>query len=861
MPAKQILEIDGRELAFSNPDKVLFPASGYTKGQVISFYAQIAETILPHLHGRPLTMKRYPDGVISPPFYEKNAPAHRPDWVETFPVPRSEGGTDINYVLCNDRATLLWATNLGDIEKHTFLARVPDLNCPTALVFDLDPGAPADIIDCCHVALSLKSVFESWGLQSFVKVSGSKGLHLSVPLNLPTSYELTQPFAKALAQLATAQDPGRVVFDMSKALRKGKVLIDWSQNSDFKTTVCAYAMRAREDGPFISMPVTWDEITKAAKSKRSAGLFFTPEQAIKRIGKSGDLFQPVLTVKQELPSVFLKALEKSPPPRLTTWQRSAGKVRDKSLKEYASKRDHSKTKEPPAPKVKSASKSAGPLRFVIQKHAASRLHYDWRLEMDGVLRSWAVPKGPPVALREARLAVHVEDHPLDYASFEGTIPAGNYGGGTVMLWDQGEYEDLTGNPAEAFRAGKMHVTLRGEKLYGEWILVKDKRDSEGNRWLLIKAGEAMEPVSRKRDDTSVLSGRSMRAIAAGNDVPWESSPPKSQPATPKAKPAKTGSKPNAPPRYVEAMQCKPVAELPKEGGWAFELKFDGFRCLAVKHGSKVTLFSRNHKSLGERFPDLLPAFAAQPGDFALDGEIVALDEKGKPSFQLLQNNRNKPLSVFFYAFDLLHYEGRDLTGSTLKERRARLDAMSRSFEDPLRLSSLLPGETEEMLSAVKIMGLEGVVGKKLSSLYEAGERSGAWVKRRINQEQEFVIGGFVPGSKGFERLLLGVYHGRKFTYVGKLPNGFVEQTRRALFPKLEALRIQSCPFANLPEPKGGSRWGEALTAEKMKECVWVRPKLVCQVGFVEWTSGGKLRHPAFLGIREDKRAGSVVRET
>ncbi len=860
MPAKQIVKVEGRALTFSNADKVLFPESAFTKGEVMAFYARIADTILPHLHDRPLTMKRYPDGIASPPFYEKNAPAHRPDWVVTFPVPRSEGGPDINYILCNDRATLLWATNLGDIEKHTFLARVPDLNCPTALVFDLDPGEPADIIDCCHVALSLRAIFETWGLQSFVKVSGSKGLHLTVPLNLPTSYEVTQPFAKALAQLAAAQDPDRVVFDMAKALRKGKVLIDWSQNSDFKTTVCVYAMRAKQGGPFVSMPVTWEEIGKAAKSKKPASLFFTPDQAVKRIRKFGDLFEPVLTLRQELPPTFLAALADSPPPKLTTWQRHQGKVRDKSLKEYASKRDHSKTKEPPAAHVKDARK-AGPLRFVIQKHDASRLHYDWRLEMDGVLRSWAVPKGPPLALREARLAVHVEDHPVEYGSFEGTIPAGNYGGGTVMLWDHGEYEDVTGKPSEAFHAGKMHVTLRGEKLQGEWILVKDKRDADGNRWLLIKAGEGMKPLSRKQDDTSVTSGRSMKAIATGTDTPWENSAPKSVPAKANVNSRKAVIKQNTPPRYVEAMQCKAVTELPAEEGWSFELKFDGFRCLALKTGSKVTLFSRNQKSLNGRFPDLIPAFAAMPGDFAMDGEIVALDEKGKPSFQLLQNNRNQPLPVFFYAYDLVNHAGRDLTALPFEERRSSLETLSKAFVDPLRLSPLLPGGPEQMLSAVKTMGLEGVVGKKLSSRYEAGDRSGAWVKRRLNQEQEFVIGGFVPGSKGFDRLLLGVYAGKKLTYVAKLPNGFVQQTRRAIFPKLDALQTPDCPFANLPEPKGGTRWGEALTAEKMKECIWVKPKLVCQVGFVGWTSGGKLRHPTFVSMRDDKRATSVVRET
>ena len=859
MPAKSIVEVDGRELSLSNADKVLFPENGYTKGEMVAYYAGIADVILPHLQDRPLTMKRYPDGISSPPFYEKNAPSHRPDWVKTFPVPRSGGGGNIYYILCNDRPTLLWACNLGDIEKHILLTQVPRLNCPTAMVFDLDPGAPADIIDCCHVALSLKALFDAWDLQCFVKVSGSKGLHLTVPLNRPVTYEITQPFAKALAQLAAAQAPDRVVFEMPKALRKGKVLIDWSQNSDFKTTVGVYAMRAKEGGPFISMPVTWDEIGKAAKSKKAAALFFTPGQAVKRLNKSGDLFAPVLELQQELPAAFLAALGDLPTPKLTSWQRNHGRVRDKSLQEYASKRDHSKTNEPPARKV-AASRKTGPLRFVIQKHDASRLHYDWRLEMEGVLRSWAVPKGPPAKLREARLAMHVEDHPMEYGSFEGTIPAGNYGGGTVMLWDHGEYEDVTGDPAEAFRAGKMHVTLRGEKLQGEWILVRDRRDESGGRWLLIKAGGDLKPLSAERDDTSVVSGRSMKAIAAGDDAPRESSPTKSPAPNTATAPRKKRTVTKTAPAYVEAMQCKPVADLPDGEGWAFEIKFDGFRCLAVKAGAKVTLFSRTHKLLNERFPALVPAFEGLPGDFAMDGEVVALDDSGKPSFQLLQNNRSKSLPVSFYAFDLLNLDRKNLMGLPLKDRRVRLEALSAEFPEPLRLSTVLPGSPEEILKAVLAMGLEGIVAKKLDSRYEPGERSGAWVKRRTNREQEFVIGGFVAGNQGFDRLLLGVYKGKKLQYVGKLPNGFVEQTRSKIFPALDALKTATCPFENLPEPKGGTRWGEALTKEKMQECIWVKPKLVCQVAFVEWTSGGKLRHPSFIAMREDKRAAAVVRE-
>ncbi len=508
MSQKEKIDVDGRELAISNVEKVFFPESGFTKGQVIAFYSEIADVIIPHLRDRPLTMKRYPEGISGEPFYEKNAPKHTPAWVKRFAVPRSEGGPDIQYILCNDRATLIWAANLADIEKHVLLARVPELNHPTAVVFDLDPGEPAGIIECGGVALHLRDLFAAWGLQSFVKVSGSKGLHLSVPLNSGATYEMTQPFAKAVAELVAKEMPQRVVSAMPKNLRTGKVLIDWSQNSDFKTTVCVYSMRAKSEQPFVSMPVTWDELAKAVKRGDEKRLFFTPAESIKRIRKLGDLFEATLSLKQRLPVAFTKALAAGPAPRLASWPKN----RDKSLREYTAKRDLTKTPEPAARVAAKASESKGHHRFVIQKHAASHLHYDWRLEMQGVLRSWAVPKGPPMALKEARLAMHVEDHPLEYEKFEGTIPPGNYGAGTVMVWDYGVYDDITGNAAAAFHSGKMHIVMQGQKLKGEWILVKDKREPESNKWLLIKAGESLPPISAKMDDTSAIS----RSIDGGD---------------------------------------------------------------------------------------------------------------------------------------------------------------------------------------------------------------------------------------------------------------------------------------------------------------------------------------------------------
>ncbi|MEO5719909.1 MAG: non-homologous end-joining DNA ligase [Chthoniobacterales bacterium] len=846
------VKIDGHDLTLSNVGKIYFPETGFTKGETIAFYSEIADIIVPHLRDRPLTMKRTPEGVTGESFYEKNAPKHTPAWIKTFAVPRSEGGPAINYILCNERATLLWTANLGDIEKHVLLARAPKLNEPTSLVFDLDPGPPAGILECGAVALHLKKLFAALGLEAFVKVSGSKGLHLSVPLNSGATYEVTQPFAKAVAELGAQQLPKLVVSEMAKSLRQGKVLIDWSQNSDFKTTVAVYALRAKNTAPFVSLPITWEELERAVKRKKADVLFFTPAAALKRIKKLGDLFAPVLKLRQQLPAAFTQALASGPAVKLSRWPRNTKEgpaSKDKSLREYTAKRDFQQTAEPPAEAARK-SKASTHHRFVIQKHAASHLHYDWRLEMEGVLRSWAVPKGPPTELREARLAMHVEDHPLAYEKFEGTIPKGNYGGGTVMVWDYGLYDDITGDAAGAFREGKMHVVLKGQKLNGEWIMVKDKREPKSNKWLLIKAGKSMRRIPAKIDDSSAISGRSMAAIAQDNDAQWESSRP--------SKRERGGN--TAAPKFVEPMKCKAVAKLPEEADWTFEIKFDGYRCIAVKDGDEARLFSRNEKELNARFPNVAEALAKLQGDFVLDGEIVALDDEGRPSFQLLQNSVGRPLAVYYYAFDLLHLKGESFLHRPIAERREQLQKLLRKTADPLRLSPLLDAPAGQVLDAVRKLGLEGVVGKRAGSVYEAGERSGAWIKQRADRAQEFVIGGYVPGTRGFDSLLVGVYEKKQLKFVAKVKDGFVPRLREEVFAEFAGLETAECPFVNLPEKKNARR-GDPITAEKMKECRWLKPTLVTQVAFVEWTDAGNLRHAKFIALRDDKKATAVVRET
>jgi bifunctional non-homologous end joining protein LigD len=305
------LDVDGTKVNVTNLDKVFYPKAGFTKGQVIDYYIRVSSFLLPHLKDRPISLKRYPEGVEGFFFYEKRCPEHRPEWVKTARVPKT-GGNAINYCLMNDLPSLVWAANLADLELHTFLHRVPYLNRPTALAFDLDPGPPADILLCCQVGLWVKAIFDKLGLESFAKTSGSKGLQVYVPLNTVVSYERTKRFAQAVAGLLEKQEPNVVVSNMQRNLRKGKVFVDWSQNDTHKTTVNVYSLRAKER-PTVSTPVTWDEIKHATKKKKH--LSFDSDEVLRRLEKEGDIFAPILSFKQRLPPLTSLARKSHEPER------------------------------------------------------------------------------------------------------------------------------------------------------------------------------------------------------------------------------------------------------------------------------------------------------------------------------------------------------------------------------------------------------------------------------------------------------------------------------------------------------------------------------------------------------------------
>ena len=569
------------------------------------------------------------------------------------------------------------------------------------------------------------------------------------------------------------------------------------------------------------------------------------------------------------------------------------------LKEYKQKRDFKSTAEPSG-SAKKAARKARALRFVIQKHDASRLHYDFRLEMEGVLKSWAVPKGLPWAQAEKHLAVEVEDHPIEYADFEGIIPEGQYGGGTVMVWDRGTYE-LTppGDPVEAVRKGKFHLILHGEKAKGEWALIRIRPQDGKNQWLLMKTAGGVKPISKKRDDQSVKTRRTMKQIESARDAEWQSNRVNEKDSF-KARIAKAARNaslkkkdeseigrvktgviplaslrsarddmlaklPKAKPRFIEPMKPKLVEHAPTTGDWVYELKFDGIRALAIKNGRAIQLISRNEKKLNDRFPGIAQATADFDADeCVVDGEVVAMDEEGRSSFQLLQRTEmdGKDAPLAFYVFDLLQLNGHSLINVPLTLRKDALMRMIPLSGDVIRFSGTLGTDAKTLLPEIQRRSLEGLIGKQRDSVYEPGRRSGTWIKLKCVTEQEFVIGGFTPPAgarKHFGALLVGYYDKGQLRFAGKVGTGFDTKLLSSLHKKMRAEARTTCPFTDLPSKQNGE-WVQGITPAMMRKIDWVNPKFVCQVKFSEWTRDLKLRQPVFLGLREDKDPRDVVRE-
>lgn len=781
----QRVTVDGHQLALTNLDKVLYPATGTTKGEVIDYYTQIAPVLLPHLRQRPITRKRFPDGVgdgAEPPnvFFAKNLPAGTPNWVRRARIAHTSGVND--YPLADDTATVVWLAQLAALELHVPQWRFDDDQNrlpPDRLVFDLDPGEGVSLADCARVAGWVRELLEELGMASYPVTSGSKGIHLYAALDGQLDSEGASEVAKQVAQTLQRHHPDQVTAVMRKADRTGRVFLDWSQNNGSKTTVSPYSLRGRQQ-PWVAAPRTWDELTD-------------PEL------RHLDFAEVLARV----------AVDADPLAGLT------GSGTDK-LSTYRSMRDATKTPEPVPPTAPAAGAGTS---FVIQEHHARRLHYDFRLERDGVLVSWAVPKGPPTDPGTNHLAVHVEDHPLAYGGFEGTIPAGQYGAGTVSIWDAGSYE------LSKWREGaEVIVTLHGRRdggLGGEPVTFA-LIHTDADNWLMHKMVAAKAPVPVRR----------VRGLPPGRLEPMLASP----------------AEPDA---------------LGTGEDWAYEMKWDGVRAVVTIVGDQVSLTSRNGRDETARYPEITDDLRAIGcASATLDGEIVALDAGGAPDFGRLQPriNLTKPADIAaavtatpvqLMLFDVLELDATSVLDVPYQQRRELLEHLVPDGLGHVQVPPAFPGDLEAALDASLTFRLEGVVAKRLGSTYLPGRRSDTWLKIKHRRTQSVVVGGWRPGlgrrGGSLGSVLVGIPDGDRLRYLGRVGSGFDDAGLDRATALLDPLTADTSPFIEVP-------------AEDARGATWVRPELVAEVAFSALSASGRLRHPVWLGWRPDLNPADVHAE-
>ncbi len=755
--------VDGYgRVKLTNPDKVLYPATGarqkaVTKAEVFDYYIDIAPAMLPHIAGRAATRKRWPNGVEETSFFEKQLASSAPEWLSRESVTHRSGTT--TYPIVDTVEGLAWIAQQAALEVHVPQWRFVDHHPgpATRLVFDLDPGEHVKMKQLCEVAQAVRELMSDIGLATYPLTSGSKGVHLYAPLAEPVSSRGAVVLAKRVAQQLEQAMPKLVTATMTKSVRAGKVFVDWSQNSGSKTTIAPYSLRGRQH-PTVAAPRTWDEIA----DPKLRQLRF--DEVLERFEADGDLLAPL---DEPVPMAD----------RLT---------------KYRTMRDASKTPEPvPA----NAPMAGNDNLFVIQEHHARRLHYDLRLERNGVLVSWAVPKNLPDTPSVNHLAVHTEDHPLEYLGFHGTIPRGEYGAGEMVVWDTGTYETEKFNdvpPDAAAKGGEVIVTLHGKKIEGRYALIQ----TDGKNWLAHRMKEQKHP--RAADLAPML--------------------------------ASEGS--------VSKLTAKQ---------WSFEAKWDGYRMLVDADHGRLNLRSRRGRDVTDEYPQL-QAIAADLADHQviLDGEAVALDVNGVPSFSEIQN-RARSTRVEYWAFDILYLDGRSLLRAKYSDRRRLLEALADT--GGLIVPELLPGDGAEAMEYARKQGWEGVVAKKRDSTYQPGRRSSSWVKDKIWKTQEVVIGGWRQGeggrSSGIGSLMLGVPESGALHFAGRVGTGFSEKELAKLKKTLAPLQTDESPFAT------------KLPSQDAKGVTFVRPELVGEVRYSERTPDGRLRQSSWRGLRPDKVPAEV----
>lgn len=799
--------MDGHRFGLTNLSKVLYPAAGTTKADVIGYYAEVAHAMIPLVQGRPVTRKRWPNGVRTTPFFHKNIDKGTPVWILRHEITHKD--RTITYPMIDSPAVLAWFGQNAALELHVPQWRfgpAGQVGRPDRVVFDLDPGPGVELPACALVAKAIRVRLDELQLNAFPVTSGSKGLHLYVPLPGDQTSEQVSQFAKLLAETVERDLPELVVSKMSKDLRPGKVFIDWSQNNAAKTTIAPYSLRGKEF-PMVAAPRSWDELD----DPELRHLDYL--EVLERLRGGIDLFRPAGSGES---SVSAK------------------------LAGYRARRSADRTPEPVPAADADPPATGNDDTFVIQEHHATALHWDFRLEHGGVLVSWAVPKGIPTTSKQNRLAVQTEDHPMEYGSFAGTINEGEYGGGDVTIWDSGHYE------LEKWRDDEVIVTLDGARAKGRFALIRTRRGAgseaaaKGNQWLM----------HRTKDQPDLADVVPRAGGKFGPDRKIQHRPPPSD-LLPMLATAGT------------------LAEV-SGAEWRFEGKWDGVRAIVEVGDGHFRLVSRNGNDITVAYPELREIAAALAGHtVVLDGEIVVFDRDGKSDFGLLQrrmkltrpqeiNRVAGELPVRLLLFDILHLDGVSLLRKTYEDRRRVLEALS-PRGDAFSVPEQMAGPAADALALTKEQHWEGILAKKADSTYLPGKRVRTWIKIKNTRDQEVVVVGWRPGNGrragGIGALLVALPDSalldsalprdRGLRFVGRVGTGFSDTVLDDLLRTFEPLQRKTSPVTS-PMPRA-----ETVGVH------WIRPEVVGEVTYSEWTPDGHLRHPVWRGLRPDKNVSDL----
>jgi bifunctional non-homologous end joining protein LigD len=766
----QWTQVGKRKLELSNLEKVLFPQDGITKAEVIEYYLKIAPTLLQHVKGRALTLIRFPDGVGGENFYQKNRPEWAPDWIEFVTL----GKEKKDYILATEPASLVWLANLASLELHQLHSRKPDFEHPDYMVFDLDPPEGFDFTKVVSLALDLKSYIETFGYTCFAKTTGGKGIHICCPIEPRWDFHTVFEAAQAIAQPYTERNVRETTLQIKKEARKGRVLIDIFRIRSGQSIVSPYSLRGRHGAP-VSMPLTWDEIAGLKNP-----LEYTITNAVEKVLIDGDAWEGMDAYAVEIHTHRKTMVSKEKKLPVSKKHKTP-----EQLEAYEKKRDFKKTPEPVARVVEGSGTS-----FVVHRHHATNLHYDLRLEKDGVLKSWAVPRGLPPYPGVKRLAVQTEDHPMKYLTFDGEIPKGQYGAGAMWIYALGKYT-ITKDKKDGF-----YFRLSSKEVNGEYRIYNIKT----KEWLL------------ERVDTPQVN--------YVHDV-------------------------------IEPMLSGSATKPPVGDNYLHEIKWDGIRAIISLEDGQVRIRTRNHNDVTKQFPELAKAdkaFRATCGLF--DAEIVCLDKSGKADFKkvihrLMSNGEttiqklSKTSPVYCYIFDCLYLDGRTLINEPLTKRREwMLDAIKP--ETHYRVSEAVE-DGEALFEAAREHQLEGIISKDREGRYLPGKRSDLWLKIKVRNTRECYILGYNPGkgnrSQVFGGLHIAEKEGAEFIYRGKVGTGFDDNLIKEIYKQLKSLK-------EIKKPVPGKVMDEKIS-------IWVEPVLIAEISFSMITKDKQFREPVFVRLRPD----------